>query len=787
MNVLDLNAETHRWWQQTQSLARQLTPQLLRKAWVWCWCRSWESVALSSSPACSKQELQHLWQQTFQRHTPRFLRQFPDTTQALHELVSWLSRPEHWSDFVDTLQQQRLFLLSSEAQSGHWLGLWYESTLDWETAQELSIREQQAAHFTPPALASQLVQPLLENHADTLPLLCDPSAGGGAFLLAALDCFAASRPSTSADRKQWVETRVYGVDLDPLAAEVCRLALWWWSGTVDTSWQALEQHIRAGHGFLGFWPALSPQCSLPQVWQKLLLSEFAESQDSNAHLKAHADLHLAYWLATRPSSKTKLSKLWKTFSLSEALQWTQELLAHWKPFHWGLEFPEVFGQRGKEGGFDLVLSNPPFGNAIDQKNGFSPLEKEWARLLAPEASKGAFDRAAIFAHLVASRLCRHGGRYALILPRSLLDGEAAQSLQRFLFEQARPDSLWLFDDPKLFEQAHLYLCALLGTRGGSNPHFTLHRPRQHDASSETRRWPVSSVSWWSLVQESEQTTLSPQVPTQPLEEVCALYAGCSTEAAYALAPLVTEATDSPSNSSLRLINTGLIDRYTLLWGEQKVRYLKQRYERPLWPELDKAPTPIMRAGKRQQRPKILLGGLTKVLEACLDQEGHSGGVVSTWVLWLQEEDSARSLEQLALLEVVLNSAVLSRFYQQHFGAQQSPWGGMTIRKRGLLQLPLPPSLWTEPTQKKEETSLLSSQQDPWSSDAEEIKATIRFWTQQLQASRKACQWADVRKWDEALQPWLSALYGLTRERHEALMEWLEERKRVRGKMQRGKN
>ena len=280
--------------------------------------------------------------------------------------------------------------------------------------------------------------------------------------------------------------------------------------------------------------------------------------------------------------------------------------------------------------------------------GLSLLEKEWARLLAPEATKGAFDRAALFTHLVVSRLCRSGGRYALILPRSLLDGEAAQSLQSFLYKTARPDSLWLFDDPKLFEQAHLYLCAMLGTRGGDASHFVLHRSRRNQPHHEKRNWPITPVSWWSLVQNSTQTTLSPKVPTSSLEEVCELYAGCSTEAAYALAPLVTEASTPSSTTCLHLINTGLIDRYSLLWGEQKVRYLKQRYDRPLWPVLDQSPTAVMRAGKRQQRPKILVGGLTKVLEAALDSNGSSGGVVSTWVLWLREEALTRQMEQLAL-------------------------------------------------------------------------------------------------------------------------------------------
>ena len=89
------------------------------------------------------------------------------------------------------------------------------------------------------------------------------------------------------------------------------------------------------------------------------------------------------------------------------------------PVHWSLRFPQVFD--GPNGGFDVVVGNPPFGNAINTSKDNAAHYRDWWKLAAPEIAQGAFDRANCFVEL-SRRLLRDQGRYGLVLPRSLPRG-----------------------------------------------------------------------------------------------------------------------------------------------------------------------------------------------------------------------------------------------------------------------------------------------------------------------------------------------------------------------------
>lgn len=83
-------------------------------------------------------------------------------------------------------------------------------------------RRRAGLFYTPEALARRVTTAALSSPP---PLrVCDPTAGGGAFLLAAADALVgAGCPPADAVRALW------GADVDPTAVEVARLALRWWA------------------------------------------------------------------------------------------------------------------------------------------------------------------------------------------------------------------------------------------------------------------------------------------------------------------------------------------------------------------------------------------------------------------------------------------------------------------------------------------------------------------------------------------------------------------------------
>jgi N-6 DNA Methylase len=106
-------------------------------------------------------------------------------------------------------------------------------------------RRRTGAHYTPPTLARRLSEIALEGLIDEGAGVCDPACGGGAFLLAAGKVFEA----TGMPRRQIVEGRLWGIDVDPLAVAVTEAALYLWSGEVPGA------HVVVGDALTDSWPA----------------------------------------------------------------------------------------------------------------------------------------------------------------------------------------------------------------------------------------------------------------------------------------------------------------------------------------------------------------------------------------------------------------------------------------------------------------------------------------------------------------------------------------------------
>jgi SAM-dependent methyltransferase len=122
------------------------------------------------------------------------------------------------------------------ARSADWLGDIYQELLTLgRGAGNVHARRRRGAFYTPAAVAARLAEetlgPLLDaaeaaGGAEAILALrvCDPACGSGRFLLAAVDLIARRAGGKSARRA--AAACVYGIDLDSVAAELCRYSLW---------------------------------------------------------------------------------------------------------------------------------------------------------------------------------------------------------------------------------------------------------------------------------------------------------------------------------------------------------------------------------------------------------------------------------------------------------------------------------------------------------------------------------------------------------------------------------
>ncbi|MCG8599023.1 MAG: hypothetical protein MI807_02675, partial [Verrucomicrobiales bacterium] len=320
--------------------------------------------------------------------------------------------------------------------------------------------------------------------------ICDPAVGSGAFLVEAcrqlgdelVKAWAAhgGRPQVPDDEDEVLLARrlvaqrcLYGVDRNPMAADLAKLSLWLATLAKDHPFTFLAHAIRSGDALVGLskeqilkfhWDtrhASAQQMAFGQdVLEKKLKSALAYRQeilqagdyvlpemkaeqlrladDALEPIRRAGDLAILAFFSeskknARQEAREQMLERWQLAndqsgspeSLREGLKLKGEIRAAKeaekpvRPFHWEIEFPEVF-ERGNPG-FDCFVGNPPFlgGKRISGVSG-KPYS-EWLIASNPETN-GNVDLVAHFFRR-AFELLANRGSYGLISTKTIAQGD----------------------------------------------------------------------------------------------------------------------------------------------------------------------------------------------------------------------------------------------------------------------------------------------------------------------------------------------------------------------------
>lgn len=156
-------------------------------------------------------------------------------------------------------------------------------------------------------------------------------------------------------------------------------------------------------------------------------------------------------------------------------------------FHWSLEFPEVFYERDgtprSDGGFDVVVGNPPWDMVRADNPALDPTSSSWSdprALLRYARTCGQYpaqgDGHANLYQLFVERafgLAARGGRIGLVVPWGLAADRGCGTLRRMVFDQSGVDSWVAFDNTEAIFPIHRSLRFLVftTTRGRSTASF----------------------------------------------------------------------------------------------------------------------------------------------------------------------------------------------------------------------------------------------------------------------------------------------------------------------------
>jgi hypothetical protein len=335
------------------------------------------------------------------------------------------------------------------------------------------------------------------------------------------------------------------------------------------------------------------------------------------------------------------------------------------PFHWEIEWPEVFSS--DRGGFDAILGNPPFVNAID--GGLDKLTKNWMQRSTRQVS-GAADLAFHFLEKAHYRT-RRNGSVGFLMPRIFLNAPAAEELRMELIKARPPVLILAHDDSSLFDSANVFVVSTVFSLSGDCKVY------RGTTSLDVK---FADSNWWAAINGVGSGEECVRV-----KDVFTVTSSMTTQIAYDIQPHLIE--DNGCGFP-RLVTTGLIDPFVCLWGNATCRYLKRDYLRPVISTEDDLPDRVTKRLALKSTPKILVAGVAgpgNRIEAFLDEEGCYVGAVSTYTI----THSASCIRSLRALCNYLNSDEVALKVQTLLSASAMGSGLLTIPKTFLQDLPFP--------------------------------------------------------------------------------------------------
>jgi N-6 DNA Methylase len=316
--------------------------------------------------------------------------------------------------------------------------------------------------------------------------VCDPAMGSGAFLVEACrsigerlvkawDRWPAQKPAIPDDEDEDLHARrlvaqrcLYGVDKNPLATDLAKLSLWLATLARDHEFTFLDHALKSGDSLVGLtegqikaahWDTLKPGLLLFRQFVEQRVGEVmtgrAEIQTASddtarviqearhrslerhiAPLRAIGDAVIAAFFAEdKPKTREKRraeveswlvphGKLEADWDRIAAMAATLKQDDHpLTPFHWEIEFPEVFARAN--GGFDAIVGNPPFAGKNTISAGHHSGYPSWLQNL----HVGAHGNADLVAHFFrrAFGLLRQNGAFGLLATNTIGQGDTRES------------------------------------------------------------------------------------------------------------------------------------------------------------------------------------------------------------------------------------------------------------------------------------------------------------------------------------------------------------------------
>lgn len=505
--------------------------------------------------------------------------------------------------------------------------------------------------------------------------ICDPAIGSGAFPMGLLNALLRCREALSGERydraelkKSIIQNNIYGVDIEKGAVDIARLRFWL-SIVVDEETPSplpnLDYKIMQGNSLIESFMGIDLSKLTYEKEHKKDKGEISLFDDEKNRLrKTVSNLLKIYYSCFDHSRKVKLQReisetinrqLEACFVDSAILEKLKgiNLAENNQFFLWHTWFSDVFNREDGKNGFDIVIGNPPYVSAVNMAR--SNEEKIQFKQLYPEAT-GAYDMYILFLLLginISTNI------YCWIIPNKLLVAEYAKKTYSKLkiscgLEKSVDVSVY-----DVFKTASVYPIIIQGSKN-SKVKFENYYLNDYKGLVDNELISKKKVEVSSKIRLSE---LGLKV--------------CSGATGFEAQKIKENICEIRISSSIPFTVSGNIDRYE--FNNVNVRYMKDRYKEAYIKLDDNIP------GSKQQmwkKPKIVIAGMTKQIEACYVDIPLAIGVGVYAIYDFAGYDPFYILG-------VLNSKYTTEFLLTEFSDKHLAGGYLAINKSTIEQLLFP--------------------------------------------------------------------------------------------------
>lgn len=263
------------------------------------------------------------------------------------------------------------------------------------------------------------------------------------------------------EKRAVIENCLFGVDVNPNAAEICRLRLWiellksayYEENGVMETLPNIDINIKCGNSLvhkLGF--AVGQKIGGGEIGKKSL-------DDYRNNVKAY---HSEPDKAKKAGVAREINRI-KVNLYSACEQMVMEgfdsgdRAEHWSDdrfrnaFEWAIEFPELLSDDGRFLGFDCVVGNPPYIRVQELPHE----DVDYYKAVYSTALK-RIDISTLFIEL-AHQLVREGGYVSYITSNQFLTAEYGKTIRGFLVQSGFIQRIVEFGDLPVFDEALTYV------------------------------------------------------------------------------------------------------------------------------------------------------------------------------------------------------------------------------------------------------------------------------------------------------------------------------------------